>query len=133
MRAHNESVPYGSGAYYFGGQPSLYPAPYAFVQGVAETTAATSADPRSLSSYAFFQDEWRIAPRVSLNVGARYDIETVNNVENFDVDPDRNNVQPRASVSWTPFGGSVSVRIKKGPDGTRFAYYNHIGEPHAEV
>ena len=30
-------------------------------------------------------------------------------------------------------GGSVSVRIKKGPDGTRFAYYNHIGEPHAEV
>jgi len=110
VRAHSESVPYGRGAYYFGGQPSLYPAPYAFAQGVAETIEATTVDPRSTSGFGFFQDEWRIAQRLSMNYGVRYDIETVGNVENFDVSSDRNNLQPRASATWSPFGGGFSVR-----------------------
>ena len=110
VRAHSESVPYGRGAYYFGGQPSSFPQPYAFAQGVAETIEATSVDPRSLASFAFFQDEWRMAPRLSVNYGFRYDFERVSNVENFDVPSDGNNLQPRASATWIPFGGSFSVR-----------------------
>lgn len=114
VRAHNDSIPYGFGAYYFAGSPDLYPQPYAFSQGVPASTAGTSAEPRSLSSSAFIQDEWRIGPRVSLTYGARYDIERVSNVAHYDPAPDRNNLQPRASATWVPFGGDLAIRAGAG-------------------
>jgi hypothetical protein len=110
VRAHNESLPFGYGAYYFAGSPTLYPQPYAFVQGVALSSAGVQADPRSLSSYAFAQDEIRFTPRLSLNVGVRYDVERIRNVAGYAPAPDRNNLQPRVSATWTPRGGRLSLR-----------------------
>ncbi|HUR35869.1 MAG TPA: TonB-dependent receptor [Vicinamibacterales bacterium] len=109
VRAHNEALPFGRGAYYFAGGPALNPQPYAFVQGVALSSAAVEADPRSVSSYAFFQDEFRLATQLSVNYGVRYDIEQIRNVANYGPSPDRNNLQPRVSATWTPFG-DLSVR-----------------------
>ena len=110
VRVHNESLPYGRGAYYFAGPPPLYPQPYAFVQGLTQTPGAPDADPRSLSSFFFVQDEWRALPRLAINVGARYDIERIRNVSGYNAAADRNNLQPRLSALWTPFGGAFGVR-----------------------
>ncbi len=110
VRAHNESLPFGRGAYYFAGPPSLYPQPYAFVQGLTRRADAPDADPRSISSFFFVQDEWRVAPRLTVNLGARYDIERIQHVSGYGAAADRNNLQPRASALWTPFGGAFGVR-----------------------
>lgn len=110
VRAHNESLPLGFGAYYFGGPPSVFPAPFAFVQGLVVSDLGTSADPRSVSSFAFVQDEWRLSPRLTLNVGLRYDIEQIKNIVGYSAEADRNNVQPRASAIWAPFGGRLAIR-----------------------
>ena len=110
VRAHNESLPFGRGAYYFAGPPALYPQPYAFVQGLTQTPGAPDADPRSISSFFFVQDEWRALPRLAINVGARYDIERIRNVSGYNAAADRNNLQPRLSALWTPFGGAFGVR-----------------------
>jgi hypothetical protein len=114
VRSHNESLPFGRGAYYFAGPPSLYPQPYAFVQGVAAPGASVAADPRSVASDAFVQDEWRVSPRFTANYGVRYDVEQVGNIDGYHPSPDRNNVQPRASAIWVPFGGRLAVRAGAG-------------------
>jgi hypothetical protein len=103
-RAHNESLPWGRGAYYFAGPPELFPEPYAFVQNLQLSPSGHVVEPRSLSSFAFAQDEWRVSPRVTLVVGVRYDIEQIRNVEGYSAAADRNNLQPRAGATWAPFG-----------------------------
>ncbi len=110
VRAHSESLPFGRGAYYFAGPPALYPQPYAFAQGLTRTADAPDADPRSISSFMFVQDEWRVMPRLVINLGARYDIERIQNVSGYNAAADRNNLQPRISALWTPFGGAFGVR-----------------------
>lgn len=109
VRSHNEALPYGRGAYYFGGPPSLYPQPYAFVQGVASSAGSTAVDPRSVSAYAFVQDEWHATPTVTINYGVRYDVEQIRNVEGYDAGTDRNNFQPRLGATWTPFASRFTV------------------------
>jgi hypothetical protein len=110
VRAHNASLNYGRGAYFFAGAPAQFPQPYLFVQGLAATPDAAHADPRGLAAFGFLQDDWRVGP-VTLNAGVRYDIERVTNVRNFDVPSDKNNVQPRLGVAWDPFNdGKTLVR-----------------------
>ncbi|MBS1817014.1 MAG: TonB-dependent receptor [Acidobacteria bacterium] len=109
VRAHSDSLPFGAGAYYFGGDPALYPQPYAFAQGLAPANATTSVDSRSIASFGFAQDEWRATDTLTLNYGLRYDIEQVRNVNGFAA-PDRNNLQPRASVTWSPGTGRLTFR-----------------------
>jgi carboxypeptidase family protein/TonB-dependent receptor-like protein len=45
----------------------------------------------------YVQDEWRVASRVTLNVGVRYDLQYLETI-----DTDANNVSPRAGVVWSP-------------------------------
>jgi carboxypeptidase family protein len=105
VRAHNPFMNYGRGAYFFAGAPDQSASPYLFIQGFAPAAASAVADPRSTSAFAFVQDDWRPARGVVLNLGLRYDAETIRNVRNFDVPADRNNVQPRGGVAWEPFAG----------------------------
>jgi len=107
--AHNTALSYGRGAYFFAGPPALYPQPYLFIQSLATSDTATTADPRGLSAFGFVQDDWRIGARVTVKAGLRYDIERVSNVRGFDVPSDKNNVQPRAGLTWDPTGSGRTV------------------------
>ena len=106
---HNAFLNYGRGAYFFAGPPNLFPSPYLFVQGLAPTEAAATADPRGISGFGFVQDDWKVTPSLTLNLGLRYDIERVYSVRNYSVPVDKNNIQPRVGAGWDPTGGGRTI------------------------
>jgi hypothetical protein len=75
----------------------------------------------------FAQDDIRVFPSLTLNLGVRYEYNTVlreknNQLANFDIAtqtvgqpgaplyrPDRNNFAPRIGFSWDPFGHGITV------------------------
>lgn len=57
-------------------------------------------------SGVFFQDDWRVIPKVTFSYGLRYERESV-------ID-DNNNFGPRASVAWNPFPKSSKTVIRAG-------------------
>jgi hypothetical protein len=109
VRAQNTELPYARGAYFFAGPPTLFPQPYSFIQGIAPSQDALTADPRSLAMSAFVQDDWRIGTRLTLNAGLRYDLEDVRNVLGFEVPADGNNLQPRIGAAWDPVGNGRTI------------------------
>jgi hypothetical protein len=74
---------------------------------------------------AFVQDDIRLTPRFTVNLGLRYEYNSVlqgDQIGNFDVatlsllpegaglyNPDRNNFAPRVGFSWDPFGKGKTV------------------------
>ena len=45
----------------------------------------------------YAQDEWRVRPGLTLNLGLRYDLQFLDTMET-----DTNNVSPRVGVAWSP-------------------------------
>ncbi|MDX1983726.1 MAG: carboxypeptidase regulatory-like domain-containing protein [Bryobacteraceae bacterium] len=57
--------------------------------------------------HTFVQDNWKVAPSLSLNLGLRYELE----VHNAIIPKDRNNIGPRFGFAWSPGGdGRTAVR-----------------------
>ena len=52
----------------------------------------------------YAQDEWKVRPSLTLNVGVRYDLQFLNEIAT-----DRNNVSPRAGFAWSPFASGTTV------------------------
>ena len=80
-----------------------------------------NADNNYIAGYA--QDDWRVHPQLTLNLGLRYELDTdVNDVGHFDqLNPillpfvhgtrhkDGNNLGPRVGFNWATKGGQLSV------------------------
>lgn len=107
VRDHNPSLNYGRGAYFFAGSPSQFSSPYLFVQSFTPIPDTAFADPRSTSAFAFIQEDMRINPATTFNLGLRYDVEHVGNVQNYSAATDLNNVQPRFGIAWRPAGRTI--------------------------
>jgi hypothetical protein len=132
---HNTADPYitqnGKGNIRFGSIES-------FLTGTVDTDSSLifAGDPlRHLHNWqyaAFLQDDWRVAPRLTVNLGVRYEITTVlkdrdNKLGNFDPnsptglvqvgigglnDPfhgDHNNFSPRVGFAWDVHGNGKTV------------------------
>jgi hypothetical protein len=110
VSTHSESLPYGFGAYLFAGDPDVYTQPFAFIQSVAGSKPSATADPKSLSVFGFVQDDWTLGPRLTLNLGLRYDVERISNLRNYDASTDGNNVQPRIGAAWEAIPARTVVR-----------------------
>src|SRR5262249_61643556 len=64
---------------------------------------------RSWAFFGFAQDDVKVRTNLTLNLGVRYDVEDVFNIRNFRAPADKNNVQPRAGVTWDPTGHGTTV------------------------
>jgi hypothetical protein len=110
-----------------------------FFEGNLRSASLFTGDPKrtitNMAYAAFFQDDWRVTPRLTVNAGIRYEIETVikdskNELGNFDpnvglvqvgfgisspYNGDHNNFAPRLGVAWDVFGnGKTVVRAAGG-------------------
>jgi hypothetical protein len=81
--------------------------------------------PDANNSYlaAYLQDDWRVTPTFTLNLGLRYELDTdVKNISGYDrINPlvrpflrgertrDKNNFAPRVGFNWSPNGGRTSL------------------------
>ena len=81
-----------------------------FLQGVynnagfTQTFGNTGVSQSNPNVGFYAQDEWKIRPSLTLNLGLRYDLEFLNQIKT-----DRNNVSPRAGFAWSPFRSRQTV------------------------
>ncbi len=68
-------------------------------------TFANTVVPQTNPNIGFYaQDEWNVNPRLTLNLGIRYDLQFLKTIVT-----DSNNVSPRAGFAWVPFGSRKTV------------------------
>jgi len=116
------------------------------VAQATQNTAERVVALRSTNLNLFAQDDWKVAPRLTLNLGVRYELNTVPHDErNFlsvfslatrqftrasstGIGGDHNNFGPRAGFSWDPFGkGKTAVRGGYGIYFDQFSFENISG------
>ena len=74
--------------------------------GFTQTFGNSSVDQTNPNIGFYAQDEWKIIPSLTLNVGIRYDLQFLKEIAT-----DRNNISPRAGFAWSPFSsGSTVIR-----------------------
>ena len=91
------------GSYSFSSLPNFLTGRYdnsGFTQTFGRSVV-TQTNP-NVGMYA--QDEWKLHPRFTLNLGIRYDLQFMKAI-NTDTD----NVSPRAGFSWTPFASQRTI------------------------
>ncbi|PYY08197.1 MAG: hypothetical protein DMG69_16065 [Acidobacteria bacterium] len=84
-------------------------------------TTGPRTTPNMLQSGAFFQDDWRVNSRLTLNLGLRYDVQTyqqpsVTNpralaagLDTGRIHTDTNNIAPRLGFAYSPFHDNKTV------------------------
>src|SRR5206468_280813 len=65
--------------------------------GFTQTFGATMVRQTNPNLGVYAQDEWKVGPAVTLNLGVRYDLQLLESIH-----PDTNNVSPRLGMVWSP-------------------------------
>jgi hypothetical protein len=129
----------GRGSFTFNAQSTAPTTGYSFADLLLGLTTSTARSPLSPRIYhrtgiyaGFFQDDWKLTPRFTLNVGLRYEynvptFEKYNTLSNFNPstgridiagqngvpaalwDPNPFDIQPRFGFSWQPFNTARTV------------------------
>jgi hypothetical protein len=102
-----------------------------FIQGLG----SPSDKFKNIPIGVFWQDSWRVSPKVTLNFGVRYDVEIPPKFKQPQglalpayrllglqkgIQTDKNNIQPRIGLAWDPAGnGKTVVRASYG------LFYDH--------
>ena len=97
-------APLQNGRYIFPGAPSVAPNPTQFSQAFALVPEARLMFPKAYVLAGFFQDDWRVSNRVTLNLGLRYDVEIIKDIPDWPAGTDANNFDPRVGFAWDPKG-----------------------------
>ena len=66
--------------------------------GFAQTSGITEIGQTNPNLGVYAQDEWKVTPNVTLNLGLRYDLQYLETINT-----DTNNVSPRLGMAWSPF------------------------------
>ena len=78
--------------------------------GFTQTFGATDVAQTNPNVGVYGQDEWKIHPTVTLNLGLRYDLQFLETITT-----DASNLSPRAGIAWSPSdAGSTVVRGSAG-------------------
>ena len=72
--------------------------------GFTQTFGASEVSQTNPSLGVYAQDEWKVSPRVTLNLGVRYDLQFLQTINT-----DTNNVSPRLGVAWSPFDSRRTI------------------------
>ena len=72
--------------------------------GFTQTFGNTVVSQTNPNAGFYAQDEWKVNPRLTLNLGVRYDLQFLQAIAT-----DTNNLSPRAGFAWSPFASRRTV------------------------
>lgn len=72
--------------------------------GFTQIFGATGVSQTNPNIGLYGQDEWKVRPGLTLNVGLRYDLQFIETIHT-----DRNNVAPRVGFAWSPSASQQTV------------------------
>jgi len=91
------------GAYSFSSLANFLQGTYNNV-GFTQTFGNTVVSQTNPNIGFYAQDEWKLSPRFTLNLGVRYDLQFLKTIA-----ADRNNISPRAGFAWSPLASRRTV------------------------
>ena len=72
--------------------------------GFTQTFGVSEVSQTNPNVGLYAQDEWKVGPRVTVNLGVRYDLQFLETINT-----DTNNVSPRLGITWSPFESRRTV------------------------
>jgi hypothetical protein len=72
--------------------------------GFTQTFGVSDVSQTNPNLGVYTQDEWKVSPQVTLNLGVRYDLQFLETIHT-----DTHNISPRIGAAWSPFGSRRTV------------------------